>query len=209
MNLKFVLLFIMTQIQLGYEIPADDYQYYKIISDNNLFRPLGWTKPDRTPKYELVGTIIGKDFARAYVSEIGRNRIHIVEVGDSLPSLGDVLELGRNKILLENSVELKSSSVGFLNVTGSKRNSNRGRGKSTSTKTSTDTTTTATENTTRQRNRVSGRSGGTGGGQQWQAQIQRFQNASPGEREQMIQQFRQTRGNRGQGSGRRRRNRNQ
>jgi len=207
MNLKFILLFIMTQIQLGYEIPADDYQYYKIISDNNLFRPLGWTKPDRSPKYELVGTIIGKDFARAYVSEIGRNRIHIVEVGDSLSGLGEVLDLGRNKILLENEVELKSSSVGFLNVTGNKRNSSRSRGKSTSVKSSTDTT---TENTTRQRNqRVSGRTGGTGGGQQWQTQIQRFQNASPGEREQMIQQFRQMRGNRGQGSGRRRRNRNQ
>ena len=64
----------------------NDYAYYQVITDNNLFRPLGWTKPDPTPRFELIGTIVGKDFARAYVSRIGRNRLLVVSVGDNIGS---------------------------------------------------------------------------------------------------------------------------
>ena len=183
-------------ILLGNLSPTDDYQYYSIITDNNLFRPLGWTKPDPRPKYELFGTIIREGFSKAYVNDIFKNRILVVGVGDTLPSMGKVLELDRNKILLEN-IELKSSSIGFLNVSKSnKRNSRKSNSTSTSTKTSVNKNDSITEK----------KVGGTGRGQQWQTQIQRFQSASPEEREKMIQEFRQMRGNRGQN--RRRRNRN-
>ena len=37
--------------------------FYKVIIDNNLFRPLGWTPPKNEPAYSLIGTAVGADGA--------------------------------------------------------------------------------------------------------------------------------------------------
>ena len=33
--------------------------FYRVIIENNLFRPLGWQRPNRDPEYALVATWIG------------------------------------------------------------------------------------------------------------------------------------------------------
>ena len=95
-----------------------------------------------------------------------------------------------------NRKEYTIESVGFLNAIKKQSRSKRsnvstksGDGKTTTEKTET------TEKDSRVRQRTSRR--GRTGGANWQAQIERFQNASPEERQSMIEQFRQMRGNRG------------
>ena len=56
--------------QFQYELNRDGYAYYNPISENNLFRPLGWKKPDSSPKYELIATIISEDYTRAYIRDV-------------------------------------------------------------------------------------------------------------------------------------------
>ena len=203
MGLKFVLLFIMTQIQLGYNIPAVDYQYYKVITNNNLFRPLGWTKPDTSPKYELIATIVSEDYVKAYVRETRNGRDYFVSVGDRI---GDTIVQGISKrlVTLNDNGELRAKSFGLLNVGISrKRTSSTTKGSSSTSKetVSADKETEDTETTQGVRQRT--RRGRTGGGGQWQAQIEQFQNASPENRQRMIQEFRQMRGNRPRGRNRR------
>ena len=178
------------------DINWDGYDYYRPITSNFLFRPLGWTKPDLTPKYELLGTIVGKDFARGYVRNVRNRRVRIVEIGDVLVDDIAVNEISKGKIRLDDGKEYTIESVGFLNAIKKQSRSQRsnvstksGDGKTTTEKTET------TEKDSRVRQRTSRR--GRTGGANWQAQIERFQNASTEERQSMIEQFRQMRGNRG------------
>ena len=178
------------------DINWDGYDYYRPITSNFLFRPLGWTKPDLTPKYELLGTIVGKDFARGYVRNVRNRRVRIVEIGDVLVDDIAVNEISKGKIRLDDGKEYTIESVGFLIAIKKQSRSKRsnvstksGDGKTTTEKTET------TEKDSRVRQRTSRRV--RTGGANWQAQIERFQNASPEERQSMIEQFRQMRGNRG------------
>ena len=84
------------------DINWDGYDYYRPITSNFLFRPLGWTKPDLTPKYELLGTIVGKDFARGYVRNVRNRRVRIVEIGDVLVDDIAVNEISNGKIQLDD-----------------------------------------------------------------------------------------------------------
>ena len=158
------------------EVNWNGYEYYRPIKDNFLFRPLGWTKPDLTPRYELIGTIVGEDFARGYIINVRNNRIRIVEVGS----------------VLDNN-NVVSNDITFLNT---KKRGRKSRNTTTEARNSKNTTPKTTEEKdTGVRQRTRRRSGRTGGGQ-WQAQIEQFQNASPEERQKMIQEFRNRMGNR-------------
>ncbi|MYG08137.1 hypothetical protein F4167_16285 [Candidatus Poribacteria bacterium] len=42
-----------------FQPPQSD--FYRTIIDNNLFRPLGWTRPVPPPAHRLLGTIVPKD----------------------------------------------------------------------------------------------------------------------------------------------------
>jgi len=187
--------------QFQYELDRDGYAYYDPISENNLFRPLGWKKPDSSPKYELFATIISEGYTKAYIRDVRYGRDYFVGVGDTV---GDntVQEISRGLVRLDGE-EIKGESFGFLNTEVGKRSETRKRS-STSTSSGTGTKITETKEDTRVRQRT--RSGRTGN-VDWQAQVQRFQNASPEERQSMIEQFRAMRGNRGGGSRGRRRNR--
>ena len=172
----------------------NDFAYYQVITDNNLFRPLGWTKPDPTPRFELIGTIVGKDFARAYVNRIGRNRLLVVSVDDNIGS--DVVsEITIEKVTMKSGKTYVGNGLSFLSTRTDKRKRNVAR----SQQTSSDTTGSARQSqrrTVERTERVQGRSRGQGRGQ-WEGQIQRFQNASPEERSRMIEQFRSRGGGRG------------
>ena len=186
-----------------YQIDDIGYEYYKPIVNNNLFRPLGWTVPDRSPKYELIATIVSKDYVKAYVRETRNGRDYFVGVGDAI---GDsiVQKIDRGMVQLDDNREFRAQSFGLLNVGSSrKRTRSTSRGSSSTEKgtTSADKGTEGTETT--QRVRQGTRNGRMRGGGQWQAQIEQFQNASPEDRQRMIQEFRSQRGNRSRGRNRR------
>ena len=196
-----LLLMLMTA---SIEINWNGYDYYKPITENFLFRPLGWTKPDSSPRYELIGTIIGKDFARGYIKNVRDNTTIVAEIGTVLGDGTTVAGILRNKVRIEGGKELVAGSIEFLNLAQKRRRSGK-----TGTVSTTDSTTVPsktsgehTQETETVRRRTRSRSGRTGGGQ-WQAQIEQFQNASPEDRQRMIQEFRQMRGNRPRGRNRR------
>jgi hypothetical protein len=178
-----------------------DIAYYQVITDNNLFRPLGWTKPDLTPKFELIGTIVGEDFARAYVKNIGRNRLLVVSAGDSLGD--DVVDKITNEnVIMKSGKSYVGNGLSFLSSGSNKRKRTVARSQQTSNDT-TRTTRTSKSGSTESTERVQGRSRGQERSQ-WEGQVQRFQTATPEERSRMIEEFRSMRGNRGGGRGRRR-----
>ena len=167
----------------------NDYAYYQIISNNNLFRPLGWTKPDPTPRFELIGTIVGKDFARAYVSRIGRNRLLVVSVGDNIGS--DIIsEIKTEKVTMKSGKTYVGNGLSFLSTKTDKRKRNVARSQQTSNDTVRSTRQgqrRSTESTERMQRGSRGQRGG------WQEQIEKFQNATPEEQSRMIEQFRNRR----------------
>ena len=167
----------------------NDYAYYQIISNNNLFRPLGWTKPDPTPRFELIGTIVGKDFARAYVSRIGRNRLLVVSVGDNIGS--DIIsEIKTEKVTMKSGKTYVGNGLSFLSTKTDKRKRNVARSKQTSNDTVRSTRQgqrRSTESTERMQRGSRGQRG------RWQEQIEKFQQATPEEQSRMIEQFRNRR----------------
>ena len=167
----------------------NDYAYYQIISNNNLFRPLGWTKPDPTPRFELIGTIVGKDFARAYVSRIGRNRLLVVSVGDNIGS--DIIsEIKTEKVTMKSGKTYVGNGLSFLSTKTDKRKRNVARSQHTSNDTvrsSRQSQRRSTESTERMQRGSRGQRG------RWQEQIEKFQQATPEEQSRMIEQFRNRR----------------
>ena len=194
-----MLILLMLLITAPIEVNWDGYDYYKPITNNFLFRPLGWKKPDSSPKYELVATIIGKDnkYIKAYIRDVRYDRDYFVGIGDNVGS-SVVEEIHRGLVQLDGE-EIKGDTFGLLNTSVRKRtNTRKGSSTSTSSGTSTKSTETKKEDTGVRQRTSSGRTGGA----DWQARMSQFQNASPEERQQMIEQFRSRRGSRGGGRGR-------
>ena len=111
--------------------PAD---YYQIIVDNNLFRPLGWKPPNKAPEYTLIGTSFDPTggSSEAFVLENRSNQFHIVSVGEKI---GDAIvkEIADKKVSLYKDGELitlNNRRVGFLGGKGEvqKRSSTRNEG---------------------------------------------------------------------------------
>ena len=99
--------------------------FYKVIIDNNLFRPLGWTPPNNEPAYSLVGTAVDADgvIAQATLLERRSNRYHFVTIGEKL---GDVTvkDIQAKPVVLEKDgkpITLKTETLQFLTT-------NRGSG---------------------------------------------------------------------------------
>ena len=186
--------------QFQYELDRDGYSYYGPISANNLFRPLGWKKPDSSPRYELLATVIGKDkkYFKAYIRDVRNDRDYFVSVGDSI---GDsvVQRIGKRLVTLDDDTEFIAKSFGFLNVI-QKGSRSRKTGAVSTTEYTTIPSKTSGEHTQEPETVRQGTRMRTEGGQ-WQARMSQFQNASPEERQTMIEQFRQMRGIRGGGRG--------
>ena len=170
-------------------------EYYQIIYTNNLFRPLGWTPPNTTPKYQLIGTWISTNTKKkvAYVRNIRTNKIYRLAIGDTIN--GNTIDyIRQNEIQMNTGEKYESPTMQFLNFSTSRRSSKRSSTNSSGSKANTNEATkekkeqtkaSRTERRTGRTNRVN-----------WESQIQRFQNASPGERQKMIEQFRSMRGRR-------------
>ena len=92
--------------------------FYKVIIDNNLFRPLGWTPPNNEPAYSLIGTAVGTDGAvsQATLLEKRSNRYHFVTIGTKLGDI-TVKDIQAKQVTLENAgkpITLKAGELQFL-----------------------------------------------------------------------------------------------
>lgn len=92
--------------------------FYKMIIDNDLFRPLGWTPPNNEPAYSLVGTAVHPDgmIAQATLLEKRSNRYHFVTIGEKLGAI-TVKDIQAKQVVLEKDGEpitLKAESLQFL-----------------------------------------------------------------------------------------------
>lgn len=110
--------------------PSD---YYQIIVDNNIFRPLGWKPPNKKPEYSLLGTSFDPTGNRseASVLEERSNQLHIVSVGDKI---GDAIikEIAEKSVSLYKDGELitLNSRVGFLGSVGREQRNSSNRSES-------------------------------------------------------------------------------
>ncbi len=102
---------------------ASQSDFYRTIIDNNLFRPLGWTRPVPPPAYRLLGTIVPKDGktppqAIIQVSTAG-NKTHIVSIGDTLDVNSKVVDIQSKQVTLDRKGQrkiLKLDTSAWLNT---------------------------------------------------------------------------------------------
>lgn len=92
--------------------------FYRVIIDNNLFRPLGWKKQTDEPSYSLLGTVVDGDtgIAQAILLEKRSNRHYFVSIGEKV---GDatVKEIQPKQVVLDEAgkaITLRANSLQFL-----------------------------------------------------------------------------------------------
>ena len=81
--------------------PNGNADFYRVIVENNLFRPLGWRKPDREPQYTLIATLIERERnkARAFLTDRKSNQSYYVAIGEKV---GDAIvkDIKSNQVTL-------------------------------------------------------------------------------------------------------------
>ena len=92
--------------------------FYRVIIDNNIFRPLGWKNPNEEPSYSLLGTVVDTDtgIAQAILLEKRSNRHYFVSIGEKV---GDVTvkDIQPKQVVLDEegkAITLKAGSLQFL-----------------------------------------------------------------------------------------------
>ena len=116
---KLIFLFLLLFIT-DYSLSEDS--HYHVIVSNNLFRPLGWTPPRVLPKWKLIGTIIGKDYKIAYVSNVKTSSFQRLVVGDTF-GINIVADIQQNKLLTSEGIKYEFRKPIFLNTRNNKRKS--------------------------------------------------------------------------------------
>ena len=172
--------------------------FYRVIIENNLFRPLGWRKPNRDPEYALVATWIGTKgtVAKALVMERKSSQLYYVARGEKV---GDAIveNIAANQVSLKASddiVTLKAESMEFLSGSGSSRErSGEGKGDAASEERPND-------------ERREQRAGRRGANRERDALREWLRNASPEERREKLEAIRRERGGGGRRGGGRARN---
>ena len=106
-------------------------EYYKVIVDNNLFRPLGWRPPNNKPRYTLIGTWISSNgvTAKALILEQRSNQTYYVSIGEKVGE-ATVEGIKSNQVSLDLSGDIKmikSESIQFLSG-GEKERKGEGKG---------------------------------------------------------------------------------
>tara|TARA_R100000008_G_scaffold44960_1_gene26228 strand:- start:19422 stop:19931 length:510 start_codon:yes stop_codon:yes gene_type:complete len=116
---KIIFLFLLIFIT-DYSLSEEN--HYSVIVSNNLFRPLGWTPPRVIPEWKLIGTIIGKDYKIAYVSNIKTSSFQRLAIGDTFGS-HIVDDIQQNKLLTKKGIKYEFRKPIFLNTRNNKRKS--------------------------------------------------------------------------------------
>ena len=171
--------------------------FYRVIIENNLFRPLGWRKPNRDPEYALVATWIGTKgtVAKALVMERKSSQLYYVAQGEKV---GDAIveNIAANQVSLKASddiVTLKAESMQFLSGSGSSRERS-GEGREEASGEDSDD------------ERRAQRAGRRGANRERDALREWLRTASPEERRQKLEAIRRERGGGGRRGGRARNN---
>ena len=99
--------------------------FYRVIIDNNLFRPLGWRKPNEAPAYRLLGTVVDTDtaIAQAILQETRANRYYFVTIGEKVGN-ATVKDIQSKQVVLDEAgkaITLKAGSLQFLTQSRSRR----------------------------------------------------------------------------------------
>ena len=99
--------------------------FYRVIIDNNLFRPLGWRKPNEAPSYRLLGTVVDTDtaIAQAILQETRANRYYFVTIGEKVGN-ATVKDIQSKQVVLDEAgkaITLKAGSLQFLTQSRSHR----------------------------------------------------------------------------------------
>jgi hypothetical protein len=173
---------------------AADGNFYRVVVENNLFRPLGWRKPKESPQYALIGTKIQPkgEITKAFVKENRSNQYYWVSVGEKVgDATVEKIEKGQINLNIAGKVTtIRADSGPFLSKSGGGRS--RGPGQATSQPQNNENK----PSQTRQNNRPDPN------------QIrERFRNVSPEERKKMIEEFQRNRGRGRRGGQRRNRSR--
>ena len=93
--------------------------FYRVIVENNLFRPLGWREPRREPEYVLIATWIESrgEIAKALVRERSSNQTYYALEGQKFGN-AKIEKIESKQVTLNISGEiltLKAPSIQFLN----------------------------------------------------------------------------------------------
>ena len=181
--------------------------FYGMIVDNNLFRPLGWRPPNKEPEYTLIGTAFDPNGgpSEAFVLEQRSNQFYVARVGDKV---GDtvVKEIEQKKVTLDKNGEtitLRRGNIQFLGSGGSRRSS-PSRSESAN-RNESDNNESSSKSSDKDDDKAKAAA------EKMKAQEmakmremqRRFQNASRGDRERMIREFRERGGTRGRRGGNR------
>ena len=89
--------------------PSETFQkteFYRVIIDNNLFRPLGWRPPRPRETYRLLGTRTptdGKSEAQAILQSTTAGRTYTVSFGETLDTDTTVVDIQPKQVTLEKA----------------------------------------------------------------------------------------------------------
>ena len=184
-------------------------EYYKVIVDNNLFRPLGWRPKNNKPRYALIGTWIASNgmMAKALILEQLSNQTYYVSIGEKVGEarVESIKSDQVSLLTLSGDIKMiKSKSMQFLS--GGEKGRRRG-GKGEKSKSGGEARE-GKDGERKRSERSSDRGNWNGGGnrEEWRGAVERYRNASPEEqqkmREQFMQRMRERGGGRGRGEGR-------
>ena len=186
------------------ETTNTDQAFYRVIVDYSLFRPLGWRLPNNSPRYELIATkipTVGE--AKALIKESRSSQTYYVSLGDQLQE-SKIDEISANRVGLVSEGKTIFLSISersrFLSTSSEKRRQ-RGRNRESNTQTAETKSEERDDNESRG-GRRGRRRRGSFDSQRAQEMRSRWANASPEERQNMIQSFRQRVGRRGRGGNR-------
>lgn len=81
--------------------------YYQVIITNNLFRPLGWTKPKPLPRFELIATVMKSDGRhKALILDTRNRKVYYVAAGDELESGVTVEKIKSRRVTVNENGKL-------------------------------------------------------------------------------------------------------
>ncbi len=174
----------------------DEGDYYSVIVNNNIFRPLGWRPPNKEPEYTFISTSVydNESESKGYVLERRSNQSYTVRIGDKI---GDavVTDIKDKEIFLDKDGEritLKPGNV-WLQANGSSRRGgesrdNRNNDNNDDERNASSRSDREAEERERQAEQQRSRARG------WEEARNRFRSASPQERERMMREWRERSG---------------
>ena len=169
--------------------------FYRVVVENNLFRPLGWRELRREPEYVLIATWIESrgETAKALLMERGSNQTYYVTLGEKVGN-ATIEKIESKRVNLNISGEiltLKVPSIQFLNsrqFLNEPSQSLHGH----PTQSAAVMTSPRNRQTRMNRNQRNHRQNRDGGRQSWRQRARdEFRNATPEDRRKLIEMLRQ------------------